>query len=570
MSYIPPDADNLVFIAGANPYSAPDGDNLVFTAGQEHVSEPTETIRCCELLSTAYIEAVLRCGLIDTQAPEIIARCALVSVPAQVIARMCWLVSGQCPESVRRCELMSGALVESARRCALTSGSIVEALRRCELMSAYVEYVQTVRRCELVSSHSTMVEAVRRCDLMSGAEYIVAGLVLSGTGTPGEHVPVIDPETGEQFALALVGPDGTWTFYADYSPEFRPPRVWIAGQAVYPSSIDIEEDITQAVDRATLTFPDADIELQAHKGSAVVIELFGDCHVLQVDEEPSGSLSHGEYRVVLSCASPATLLDADSAEPVEGDLSGMTTDIAAVLVSAAGVQLHWQTLSWPLTPGRLIAAGESPLELLQRLTGAIGSLLISRRDGSLVAEPDYPVPPEDWPQAEAVVTLGSMQDIIKLDWQPDWRPGYNRYEVSDTTPAADTLRIIEDGERRIGLTTEVLVYQTPWADNFDLSHRAAPGMIVLENLGVESRIVGPEKIIVQNGKGTSEYPIYAVHAAAWDAVNLGSPTYSEDGSITVDNNDASRLWLTYTTRVRRYRVRAMKVAGGLLVAEERQ
>jgi hypothetical protein len=94
------------------------------------------------------------------------------------------------------------------------------------------------------------------------------------------------------------------------------------------------------------------------------------------------------------------------------------------------------------------------------------------------------------------------------------------------------------------------VYQTPWADDFDLRHTGGD-WVYLEDLGIEER-QETETVEFVSGQGRARYPVYGVVSVAWKQVNLGTVTRSEDGLLTASVDGESLLEITYTTRAHKW------------------
>ena len=269
-------------------------------------------------------------------------------------------------------------------------------------------------------------------------------------------------------------------------------------------------------------------------------------------------------------ASPAALLESPWADAVEGELSGRASEIAARL--AGPVPLRWQTVDWPIAPGRWAATGQAPLELLQQLATACGAALTSAPDGALDVLPLYAVSPPDWASAAPAAVLDTSGDIITLAESPEDKAGYDRITVSDGEAAsADGLRLERDTEADQALpagTAEVLVYQVPWRDDFTLTHRGDPARAAIRDMGVEEPAITDEEIIITDGAGSASRPVYAVLAARYNARDLGAVSCAEDGAITTAVPGESILLLSYRTRARRYRVAEADLRDLLLVAED--
>ena len=326
--------------------------------------------------------------------------------------------------------------------------------------------------------------------------------------------------------------------------------VTVAGAPVSPISVAVADDLDQAAITATLEFARPLSAAQSEPGAAVTIDLWGMDYVLRV-ETYSRSRAFGEHRWTLTASSPAARLQSLYADPVEGELSGPASRIAARL--AGGVSLRWDMVDWDVSPMRFVASGEAPLDLLRTLATAAGGAVTSLPDGSIRVAADPPFPPADWP-AHAAASVDSLHAMITVNDNDDPREPYNAVTVSDEGESGDGgLRVEEDTEARRGTVTEARVYQVPWQDSFDVRH-CGKRIVVLEDLGIEERTITDEQIEVVDGSGKAQYPIHGIVAGRWNAVNLGGITPAEDGTITTATPGESILYLTYRTRARRYRV----------------
>lgn len=338
----------------------------------------------------------------------------------------------------------------------------------------------------------------------------------------------------------------------------------IAGQNIDPVRLSISISRQQSVINAELEVADEWAYLLAARHAPASLELWGYSFALVVDGRARRE-AFGEHSYTILLASPAVQLEYPWAAKVEGELTGMASAIARQL--AGSITLHWQTVDWYIMPGLWLAAAESPLTLLQQLVSAVGAALISLPDGSLSVQPLYPVSLPDWPVAIPARALLAVEEVFVIEQSGEHRDGINLVVVSDQAAATDSLRIEEDSEKKAGAITQVLVYQTPWRDDFSLSHRGDAATAGITAMGIEERVITDEEIIIQDGQGSTQYPIYAVLSARYNKLILGAPTYSEDGKITTAIKGDSILLLSYRTRARRYQVRESLLNDLLLVAE---
>ena len=341
-------------------------------------------------------------------------------------------------------------------------------------------------------------------------------------------------------------------------------KVIVNGVAVDPIRLSITWSRQQAAIEAELEFADASVYVLANRHAPAEIDLWGYHFDLVVDGR-SRHEEFGQWSCTVRLASPSVKIEYPWAEKVEGELTGLASEIAQSL--AGSIPVSWHTVDWYIMPGRWIAASEPPLSLLQKLASAVGAIILPMPDGSISVQPLYPVPVPEWAISKAEKAISTVLDVFSIETSGEHKDGLNSIQISDQEEAADTIRIEEDTDKKLSTTTQVLVYQTPWTDDFSLTHRGDDSTARIAPMGIEERTIIEEEILVQDGNGSAAYPVYAILAAKYNKLNLGTPTYSEDGSVKPAIEGDSILLLSYKTRARRYSVSEMTMADLLLVAE---
>ena len=341
-------------------------------------------------------------------------------------------------------------------------------------------------------------------------------------------------------------------------------KVIVNGVAVDPIRLSITWSRQQAAIEAELEFADASVYVLANRHAPAEIDLWGYHFDLVVDGR-SRHEEFGQWSCTIRLASPSIKIEYPWAGKVDGELTGLASEIAQTL--AGEITVSWQTIDWYIMPGRWIAASEPPLSLLQKLASAVGAIILPMPDGSISVQPLYPVPVPEWAISKAEKAISTVLDVFSIETSGEHKDGLNSIQISDQEEAADTIRIEEDTDKKLSTTTQVLVYQTPWTDDFSLTHRGDDSTARIAPMGIEERTIIEEEILVQDGNGSAAYPVYAILAAKYNKLNLGTPTYSEDGSVKPAIEGDSILLLSYKTRARRYSVSEMTMADLLLVAE---
>lgn len=340
-------------------------------------------------------------------------------------------------------------------------------------------------------------------------------------------------------------------------------KVIVNGVAVDPIRLSITWSRQQAAIEAELEFADASVYVLANRHAPAEIDLWGYHFDLVVDGR-SRHEEFGQWSCTVRLASPSVKIEYPWAGKVDGELTGLASEIAQTL--AGEITVSWQTIDWYIMPGRWIAASEPPLSLLQKLASAVGAIILPMPDGSISVQPLYPVPVPEWAISKAEKAISTVLDVFSIETSGEHKDGLNSIQISDQEEAAETIRIEEDTDKKLSTTTQVLVYQTPWTDDFSLTHRGDDSTARIAPMGIEERTIIEEEILVQDGNGSAAYPVYAILAAKYNKLNLGTPTYSEDGSVKTAIEGDSILLLSYKTRARRYFVSEMTMADLLLVA----
>lgn len=388
-----------------------------------------------------------------------------------------------------------------------------------------------------------------------------AGPVSADCAAPWEHVDDAPPPA--PYTPPPYQPDDIRVLLPGQTR--RAAKRGVTGEDIDPVRIAVNWTRAQSVIEVELELADEAYHSLA-RHTAVAVEIWGYRFELVVDGR-ARSESFGRHTWTLRLASPAAKLEAPWADGVEGELTGQASAIARML--AGTIPLTWSAADWRIGPGRWIANGESPLALLQTLASAVGAAVNSRPDGGLVVAPLYPVSPRDWASATPAAVLTATGEVISLATGEESRDGINAITVSDAGETSKSvLRLEEDQDKRRGGTTEVLVYQAPWRDDFTVTHRGNPAVASVQFMALEEPVVADEEIIVQDGKGSAQYPVYAVIGARWNWRNLGTPTFAESGEITVSPQDESILLLTYRTRRKRYKCTEVNMTDLLVVAED--
>lgn len=310
--------------------------------------------------------------------------------------------------------------------------------------------------------------------------------------------------------------------------------------------LSLSRRLDQYAITATAEFAEVGDYLACALGRTVTISLAGREIVLRVSDR-SRARQHVDRRYTVPLASPAYWLDAPQAGAVDGEFSGLMSAIAAAI--AGSVSVSWRTVDGHIPASTMIAAGQSPLGLIRELAAAPGAVLQSAYDGSLIVQPEYPVPVSQWSTAAPELTIVEADVGIALEEREEYRGGINAVLVTNTTPAGlDTGGLRMESKQNDDGSLTWRVYSEPWDTSVIMRHTGGE-WVQLQLVGDEIR-TEVETVEIVDGEGRVNYPVLDVLGYAWKQAGLGLLTVSSDGTASSTTPGESLVEITYRTRCR--------------------
>ncbi len=263
---------------------------------------------------------------------------------------------------------------------------------------------------------------------------------------------------------------------------------------------------------------------------------------------------HGTATYTVEGSSSAVLMDAPWSAVMRQELGpGMASAIAASLAAPYGVTVDWQIVDWYIGDNALYANDETSLAIIRKLAHAAGGVLKCEPDGTLAVVKRYSVSPpptysasENWDTVSPAASLTDQDNFFAAEEQPDDRPGYNRFRLSNMLSSTNTHRL--DPEDVSATRKRLRAYIVPWADRVGVSLRTSRNGVVIQPLAVtDADRLAVEMVEFVNGSGQARYPVHEIVDMSWQDAQLGSVTYGEDGSMKAEVAGQSLLQLTYRT-----------------------
>ncbi|MBD3753059.1 MAG: hypothetical protein IE935_11705, partial [Micrococcales bacterium] len=285
-------------------------------------------------------------------------------------------------------------------------------------------------------------------------------------------------------------------------------------------------------------------------GDTITLALGMETFVLVVDGKTLSRASVAEQRMELTAVSPVALLDAPFAGTIRYYEAGAVSARAAV-ETLLGQTVTWSLPDWIIPAGRLMLDGTTPLAAARNIVSAIGGIVESNPDGTVVCRRRHPV---SIPQYGDATVAHSLFDADVMSAQAQIAPmrGYNRVTIANEEggagTSADRIEYVADADDPNRGTVRA------WL--------ASPRAVVLTHTGHPSTVIASlgeitrsetETVEFIEGRASTRYPVTAIVNLAWQHAGLGDVTASGQ-NLTAATSGYSLLRITYTTTSLDWRV----------------
>jgi hypothetical protein len=270
---------------------------------------------------------------------------------------------------------------------------------------------------------------------------------------------------------------------------------------------------------------------------------------LVVDGKTLSRESVTDTRLEITAASPLALLEASFAGTIHYYEAGVVAARAAVEFLVGPVD--WQLTDWIIPAGRLMLENVTPLAAARNIVAAIGGIVESNPDGSVVCRRRHPVNILDY---GTVTVAHSLFDSDVLSARSQIAPlrGYNRVTIANedgaTGSSTDRVEYVANPDDATqGVVRAYLTMARPVV----LTH-TGHAATVIESLGEVTRRE-TETVEFIEGRGKVRYPVTTLVSAVWQHADLG--TVAADGeNLLAATAGYSLSVITYTTTSLDWRV----------------
>jgi hypothetical protein len=224
-------------------------------------------------------------------------------------------------------------------------------------------------------------------------------------------------------------------------------------------------------------------------------------------------------------------------------------DLAESFLSESS--LIWETVEWNMPIGFEFKG--SPIAGVQTIASVVGAIVRGADDGTIVVRNPIPVRPIDLPNSTPNVNYDRVDDIISAPFTSGLGTGEAEIEIEGYggTSNLPTIEVEERKDTSQGVDVFIRVY---WVDTKPkiLDDLVTAGL--LTDLGNKTTTVSNELLAIENGEGTTKYPIFSLSSATTiGALSPGILSYTQySKTLKGDDGAFAVIKVAYVTAYERY------------------
>lgn len=204
----------------------------------------------------------------------------------------------------------------------------------------------------------------------------------------------------------------------------------------------------------------------------------------------------------------------------------------ATAESTLGESITWNIPDWEIPANRLGIADGSPIQLVKQIIEAVGGVLESNPDGTLVARSLFPVSVNKFDTVTVDQTYLDTTDNLSVTEEYLPQKLFNKFLIGDSsTKFADFMEYEPDEiEEPDGSTSEsktdgiLKVFPRPFRENVVVKS-SQDSSIGFELIGTTIEELEPELIEIIDGVGNLSKPIEELVSYTYHSTDLGTPTF---------------------------------------------
>ncbi len=242
--------------------------------------------------------------------------------------------------------------------------------------------------------------------------------------------------------------------------------------------------------------------------------------------------------------------------------------IVEELCVEVGLTLNWEILNWSIPAKTLVADGEFPIQVIQKIAEAAGAILQTEFDGrTLSVLYKYPVSPTNYENAVSELNITDVDDMFSVNETKEIKPGYNSVLVMDEDYTSSDALSIEEHSSGVGWSV-IKIYATPWQEEeINLIHAGDDSKVAITYEGIVDETIEQENVQVIDGKCSVSRGIHNLITYSYNYTDLGTLTISDDTNILTEIIGHSLMTIEYETKYHQFRLEHTEPIKTLFISE---
>ena len=296
--------------------------------------------------------------------------------------------------------------------------------------------------------------------------------------------------------------------------------VVVNGVLLSATNTTVQTSDAQVIWTAQFNLPSKSEYAAISEDDAVIISVGSESYAMVINSKSRSKTGVAADVYTISCASPAIAYQAPRATPITKTWD-VSISARAVVEEVLNQSVDWQIQDWQIAADKLAFTDATPMSIAKTVVEAIGGIVQSKPDGSLLVQYRYPSPMHTLQQAPSDQVYSDADDLLSISESIGNRQVFNSIIIRDeqtSTSSSDSLSIEVDSRE----------------DGFNEGRSTfAPGEAVhlLVRKGATSTITLQEETagqLIYAGLVTYQH----TDTLAFDNVNTHSLTYRADAIVS--------------------------------------
>lgn len=329
-------------------------------------------------------------------------------------------------------------------------------------------------------------------------------------------------------------------------------------------SLSISSDEDSPYYQCEITLKDANDYVRFPRDTPFSVHLFGIVYDFIVDNRSLNRTidDAGNHQEVCSLTGLSPLVQFASPRCTKITKTWEATEYASVIVEELIGSVTWNLVDWQILGYRLAAEKAAPLDIAQQIVHAVGGLIESQPDGSVVCRHRWPTSIQDFATATPDMTLYETEIFSFLE-SPVNDELIDRIRILDQDAGyQDRLEYVpnklSDGSDD-PFSGILYAFPSPWRSGLRMV-TTRPSVVFFGSQSEGTRTIADsnenypaEVVTFLEGESSTQYPVMSLTSFTWLDENLGSVVITPYSTVLETTSPGSYQGhslakVSYTTR----------------------